>query len=128
MFRRDVNVANAETQILVTIDVVDGHVPDFLVDIKIRVLRNLEHYIEVGVPAHRRMELDGRVIAVDIEIDMRFFQTALVPRLDRVLQLDPVRVASLDADITDAESHMQVTAGDELPRIAMRLFIFPDRK
>src|SRR5579872_399935 len=71
------------------------------------------------------MELDARVIAADVELNTRFFQAALAPRLDRVLKLDLVRVAPLDVNIAYAEAHVQVATRDEIATVGMTLFIFP---
>src|SRR5215469_14771551 len=60
-----------------------------------------------------------------IEVDMRVLNTVLAPRLDRIFQLDLVGIAALDVNVAHAETHVQVTAGDEIAGIRVRLLVSP---
>lgn len=71
------------------------------------------------------MELNGRVIAANVEIHARLFDVSLAPRLDRVLESNLAGVAAPDVYIAYAEPDMQVSAGDEVTGIGMRLLISP---
>jgi hypothetical protein len=60
-----------------------------------------------------------------LKIQRGFFDVPLTAGLHGVVHFDLVRVSALDVNVSHPEAHMHVTAGDELARIVMRLFIFP---
>src|SRR5258708_22423274 len=93
--------------------------------VEVRGRRHFEFDVELCIPSGRRMELDARIVAANLEVDLRILHMTLTARLDRVSQVDLVGLAAHDTQVAHAQPHMQHAASYEVSNVSMGFFIVP---
>jgi hypothetical protein len=89
------------------------------------VLRHFEFHVKLRVAAGGRAEFDIGVAAADIDFNVRVFNVAFAPGLDRLVQADLVGIAVLNVQVAYAQAHMYHAAGNELANLTVRFFVVP---
>src|ERR1035438_1210472 len=73
------DVADAQTQVLVPLNIFHGYVADFVMHIEIRLFGHFDFHVKLRIRARCRVKLDRGIAAVNVEIHMRVFDVAFVP-------------------------------------------------
>jgi hypothetical protein len=71
------------------------------------------------------MELDSGVGPADFEVHARVFHMTLTAGLYRVMHADIVGIATHDAHIAHAKTHVKQATGYEIARLIVTLFVIP---
>src|SRR5580658_2408591 len=95
--------------------------------VEIRVLRNFQLHVDLRIGTSGNVELEAGIISANVEIDMRVFHVALVPRLDRVSQMNLAGITAANAQVANVQPNVHHPTRGECARVGMRLIIVPVR-